>query len=386
LKKRAVVAALALLSIYSAAHFAASGVVQPLHNFASDFLSAFPSYRLTMLLGRSDVYVGSSAERWAWEFRVRSPMWHYGPLFHAVTFPLFAFGDLHAAYLAWLGATYAFLLAALAIAMRAFDLRGVRWIALIGILNFVPLYEAVTQRNIEVFELMLLFGAFALLRKGRQAPAGVLIGLAAMTKFLPLIFLPYFAIKRMWNALLAAIVTIVPVVIGAQCLFGWSHSGIVIQLREGSFVQSALNQSVSGMIIRLMEWSGTYSLALAATLSRMAMVAGLAGVSWLFVKARNCEQAEDLEWSVLIAAMVLLPPHNQQYYFLLLLFPFLALLARRVDLPWLAASFVLVGAPVPFRLFGANAFQLYLAWGIPFVGAAILTALSVRALRHAPCT
>ena len=35
-----------------------------------------------------------------------------------------------------------------------------------------------------------------------------LIGLAAMTKFLPLIFVPYFAVKRMWNALAASLVTI----------------------------------------------------------------------------------------------------------------------------------------------------------------------------------
>ena len=84
--------------------------------------------------------------------------------------------------------------------------------------------------------------------------------------------------------------------------------------------------------------------------------------------------------------MVLLPPHNQQYYFVLLLFPFLALLARRMALPWLAVSYLLVGAPLPFRLFGAGAFQLYLQAGIPFVGAAILAVLCVRALRHAQCT
>ena len=51
---------------------------------------------------------------------------------------------------------------------RVFDLRGVRWIALLGILNFVPLYEAITQRTVEIFELMLILAAFALMRTGRQ--------------------------------------------------------------------------------------------------------------------------------------------------------------------------------------------------------------------------
>src|SRR5437588_2223310 len=227
---------------------------------------------MSVLLGRTDMYVGSLAERWAWEFRVTAPMWHYGPLLHAITLPLFAFHDLRGAYLAWLFATYAFLLAAVAIVWRTFDLRGVRWIALLGILNFVPLYEALTQRNIEVFELMLIFGAFALLRERRQTAAGVLIGLAAMTKFLPLIFLPYFAIKRMWNALLASFITIAPIAMATESVFGWRHSGIVIQLRRGGLIRSELDQSLSGMIVRLLEWTHVYSPASAATLSRTAIV------------------------------------------------------------------------------------------------------------------
>ena len=79
-----------MLSLYSAAHFVLSGVLQPLRNFQSDFLAAFPSCRMSVLLGRTDMYVGSLAERWAWEFRVTAPMWHYGPLLHAITLPLFA--------------------------------------------------------------------------------------------------------------------------------------------------------------------------------------------------------------------------------------------------------------------------------------------------------
>lgn len=383
MKKRALfVAAL----IYSAAHFYVSGVRQPFRNFYSDFLGAFPSFQLSMMLNRSDLYVGSLAEHWAWEFRVHSPLWHYGPLFHLVTLPLFVSHDLRAAYVGWLLATYAFLLAALAITWRAFDLRGVRWIALLGVLNFVPLYEAITQRNIEIFELLLILGAFALMRTGHQTAAGVLIGLAAMTKFLPLIFVPYFAIKRMWNALVASLITLVPMTIATEWLFGWSHSGIVVQLRAGSFLRSELNQSLSGMIIRLLQWTHAYSPQSAATFSRIAILAALGGLSWLFLKTRDCDGIEDLEWSVLIAAMVLLPPHNQQYYLVLLIFPFLALLARRLELSWLAVSFLLVGAPLPFRLFGAGAFVVYLRAGIPFLGAALLAVLCVRAVRHAPCT
>jgi hypothetical protein len=383
--KKPAVAVLSALSLYSAAHFYVSGIRQPLHNFYSDFLGAFPSWRLSMLLGRMDFYRGSLAEVWATMFRPE-PLWHYGPIFHLITLPLFAFPDLHSAYVAWLFATYAFFVCALAVAWRAFDLRGVRWIAILGILNFVPMYEALTQRNIEIFELLLIFGAFALLRKGHQMPAGVLIGLAAMAKFLPLIFIPYFAVKRMWRALAASLITAEAIAVAAEAVFGWSHSGILVQLRQGSFLRGELNQSLSGMIIRLLQWTHAYSRFTAATLSRVAILASLAGLSWLFLKTRDCRGIEDLEWATLIVAMVLLPPHNQQYYLVLLIFPFLALLARRVELAWLAVAFFLAGAPLPFRIFGANAFSAYLRAGIPFVGASLLGILCVRALRHAPCT
>ena len=91
--------------------------------------------------------------------------------------------------------------------------------------------------------------------------------------------------------------------------------------------------------------------------------------------------------------MVLLPPHNEQYYFVFLLFPYLALLARelrpavrphRARRWWLAISFILTGTVVPLslisRLAGTNIFSMYLALGIPFVGAAILAAICIRAV------
>jgi hypothetical protein len=121
----------------------------------------------------------------------------------------------------------------------------------------------------------------------------------------------------------------------------------------------------------------------------------VAGVAWLFLRARNCAAIEDLEWSTLIAVMVLLPPHNEQYYFVLLLFPYFALLARelRPAAPphvarrvWLAISFLLTGAPVPLsilsRLTGMNIFSLYLVAGIPFVGAAILAVVCIGAVMN----
>ena len=434
--------------IYTAAHFVSSGIKQPLANFHGDFLASFPSWRLSILLGRQDLFKGSLAEEWArmvdpqlawvyaaarfvfsgikrgllasfpswrlsvWQGRLDlfkgslaelarmvwdpHPLWHYGPVEHLVTLPLFAFSDLRSAYTAWLVANYAFLIGCLALAFRAFHSGRSKWIwrsaVAIAVLNYGPLYEALTQRNIEIFELLLIFAAFALMLRGRQTASGFAIGLAAMTKFLPLIFLPYFVVKRRFRTLAASMLVIALIAVATEAVFGWRYSGIVVQLRRGGLIESELDQSLAGMVIRLFVWTGS-PLSLAMLISRGAIVLALAGLCWLFLRARNCIAIEDIEWSTLIVAMVLLPPHNENYYFVLLLFPYLALLARelRPGAPahrarrwWLVISFILTGTVVPMSalsaLTGKNIFSIYLQSGIPFIGAAVLATICVRAL------
>ena len=450
MRKNTGVLVVVLAWIYTAAHFVASGIKQPLGNFSGDFLASFPSWRLSVLLGRQDLFKGSLADKWArmpdpqlaWIYAVahlifsgikhafrasfpswRSsvwlgrldlfrgslaeewarmfgphPLWHYGPLEHLVTLPLFAFSDLRSAYTAWLIANYAFLIGILVLGFRVFHSGRSKWVwrsvAAMVILNYGPLYEALTQRTIEIFELLLIFGAFALLLRGRQAASGFAIGLAAMTKFLPLIFLPYFVVKRRFRTLAASILVIALIAIATEAVFGWRYSGIVVQLRRGGLIESQLDQSLAGMVTRLFVWTGS-SLSLAMLISRGAIVLALVGLCWLFLRVRNCVAIEDLEWSTLIVAMVLLPPHNQNYYFVLLLFPYLALLARELQpgapvhharRSWLAISFLLTGTVVPLsvlsRVTETNIFSTYLTLGVPFCGAAILAAVCVRAVLY----
>ena len=369
-------ALLGVATIYTAAHFYFSGIRQPLTNFSGDFLASFPSWRLSVLFGRLDLYKGSLAEFWAMRFGATHPLWHYGPVEHLVTLPLFAFGNLDSAYIAWLMANYVFLIAIIVLATTTF---GNRTLAILAILNYGPLFEALTQRTIELFELLLLFVAFALRR--RKIASGIAIGFAAMTKFLPLIFVPYLALKR---RAASALITIALIAIATQIVFDWRYSETAVQLRAGGMIHSVLDQSLAGMMRRL---------GAPHTVARVVILVALALLSWLFFRARNLSSIEDLEWSTLIVAMVLLPPHNEQYYFVLLLFPYLALAARELR-SWekwtLAVSFVLTGTLIPLsvvsRLTGTNAFGAYLALGIPFVGAAILAVLCVSGMSYAVLT
>ena len=368
--RRRLLAAAALL--YSALHFAASGIRQPLANFSGDFLAAFPSWGMSFFFGCLDLYNGTEASLWG-----PPPIWYYGPLLHALTAPMFAFPSLRSAYVAWLFVNYVFVAAAAAVAIWIVDdgrpRAATAVVVAFAFCNFNPLYEALTQRNIEIFELLLIFAAFAFLRRGRERACGAAIGLAATAKFLPVIFLPWLVLKRKWEALWMAVLVIFPIVVVTEFVLGWANNGTLMQLLAGGLIENELNQSLAGIAGRL---------GASSAIQTAAMAAGITAFCVLMFRVRHNEDSDDLEWGMLIVAMVLLPPHNQQYYFIFLLFPYLTLYARyRRRWSWRAVpaaiSFLLVAAPVPFSFLGPRAFPRYLQAGIPFAGAALLAAVLV---------
>lgn len=376
--------------IYSILHFALTGIRQPLSHFRGDFLASFPAWRVADLVGRLDMYRGSLAEKWG-----PPPIWHYGPVEHLITLPLFGFATLGSAYRCWLFVNYVFVAGILVLAIGIID----SWrptlktatIVVVIVLNFNPFYEGLTQRVIEIFELLLILCAFELDRKGRHTACGFAIGIASMAKFLPLIFLPYFVLKRNWRALGGALAAIIPIAIVTEFVLGWENSGILRQLRKGSFLLVDTNQSLSGAILRLLRW--THLPISGALVSRIAILICLIAVGALFVRTRTCVGSEDLEWATLAAVMILLPPHNQNYYLLFLLPGFLFLFARIARPSWagprwvvalLVCSFVITGLPFPVtvlsRMTGVDVFGAYLHFAVGFAGAAVFTAIVVREL------
>ena len=98
------------------------------------------------------------------------------------------------------------------------------------------------------------------------------------------------------------------------------------------------------MVARLLAWTHS-SLPLAAT-SRIAILVALAAFSALLFRVRRREGSEDVEFGLLLTAMVLLPPHNENYYLVFLLFPYLLLYARyRTQWSWRAALLALSFTP-----------------------------------------
>src|SRR4029079_1262215 len=200
LMRRKLLWAAALL--YSLAHFDVTGLPQPLQNFYGDFLASFPPRRLAMLAGRLDLWTGTLAQQWTHMWSWGHPdIWYYGPLEHLIAAPLLAFPSLRSAYIAWLFVNLIFVAITMAIAAKVVD---DALVVIVAFLNFNPLYEALTQRTIEIFELLLLFAACARCRRGRDGACGAALGAAAMAKFLPIAYLPWLVLKRKWRARIAA--------------------------------------------------------------------------------------------------------------------------------------------------------------------------------------
>ena len=377
----------AVIWAYSGLHFLKTGVSFALHNYYGDFLANFPAHAIAACVN-PDLFSGSLAEQW-----LPPPRWGYGPGMHLVTLPLLFLPTLRDAYLVWLFVNYVFLAVGCWLLFRlafqgSMTLPKVTMFGFL-VLNYYPLYEALIQRNIEIFEFLLIVGAMTQFSQRGDAIAGSLVGFAAMTKFLPGIFVPYFVLKGRWRATWAAVVVIGILGVLAQVTLGWEHNWVFIQLWKGSYLEYSLNQAVSGAVLRLARLAGLQDYGIA--LSRAILLILAMALAWVLVRFRSGGNWK-IEWSLLIVAMIMLPPHSQNYYLTFLLIPYAMLLGMVNDgvlQGWpskalIATSFVLTGWPIPLslldRALGRPAGDLLLSLSVSAVGVALLVVVLIRAL------
>ncbi|MBI4380685.1 MAG: DUF2029 domain-containing protein [candidate division NC10 bacterium] len=375
---------------YSAAHFLKTGVLLALQNHSGDFLASFPAHTIVTWINRPDLFSGSLAEHW-----FPPPRWGYGPGMHLVTFPLLFLPSLPDIYRIWLFINYGFLAVACWLLYRiAFPgPTGPAYVTMFGflVLNYYPLYEALIQRNIEIFELLLIVGAMTVYARRRDALAGGLVGFGAMTKFLPGIFVPYFVLKGRWRAAWTALVVIGIVAILAQVTLRWQYNSTFLNLMAGIYRESPLNQSVSGPVLRVARWAGFQGYGIALSWAIIFILG--AALCWVMLRFRSMGNWQ-IEWSLLIVAMIMLLPHNENYYLVFLLIPYAVLLGmvKNGAIPqWqskalIAASFVLTGWPIPLslldRALGRPAAELLLRLSVPVWGVGLLVVVLIKTLRE----
>ena len=222
-------AAWCVLVAYSAAHFLYSAVFNAWRTLSGDLLSAFPGPFTLRASHAWPWLTGDWIEsEMAWNGGPKILMWNYGPVLHIITLPFALASTYLQAMRLILLVDYGLVAATFALWIHLL-FPGRRqpfvWIGILCVwLNYFPLLEALTGREIEIFELFLITVGIWALRQHREIPAGVAFGVAAMTKFLPAVFIPYLFVKGYRRGGWVAALTALSIALIAQPLLGWQWS------------------------------------------------------------------------------------------------------------------------------------------------------------------
>lgn len=172
--------------------------------------------------------------------------------------------------------------------------------------------------------------------RGRAVAGGALIGFAAAVKVLPIFFLPYFAWKRWWRALGAALATGALASTAPALVYGWerfvAYARHWLALSAGSWPVRKGNQSVYAMVDRLythdaIVWSAAHKRLTASNDPVVAAIVYglLAVVVVLFLRAtRRGGRAPEsagvtMEVAIVLCVTVLFAPLAWKHYFVFLL-------------------------------------------------------------------
>lgn len=329
----------------------------------------FPNYYLAAQLAHQG-YDTSEAYDWRWLQREKdhraidqrivglAPITPFSTLF---VWPLTDLQPLRAKQV-WLVAQL-LLLIPTGWALRS--LTGLPWrrIALMAAVCF-PLHRNLLYGQFYILLLGMLVGACLAYRERRFGAAGVLIGLATLTKVFPVVFLIYFLRKRNLRALVAAVVTMALGTAGALAVFGWPMHRYYLQsvlpwtLRGEALPPYMLSAgSLSNLLHRLFlyepQWNpqpwhhAPLAYAVAGPLLEMLIL----GPAILLVSTLG-DRGEDrrwipLEWSLLVAATLTVSTSPASYNFTLLILPLAVVCGMRRPRMALLAWLLFLGIGYP---------------------------------------
>jgi len=218
------------------------------------------------------------------------------------------------------------------------DSRTRRDFILAGLLitfSFFPLYYSLYMGQVNALLFLCVALVLYFARRGRPWWAGFFIALAALIKIFPGVLILYFAAKRQFQPVIAAIVS--AIVLGAVSLTVCYPSVYVTyvsqvlprQIEGGAFWR---NQGLGGLFARLLtENEYVQPLANSPTLARaLAALTGLfvLGAALWLIARRNRSAPDDLQFGLLMVATLLALSKSWEYYAVMLLFAYFAILKR----------------------------------------------------------
>lgn len=126
---------------------------------------------------------------------------------------------------------------------------------LLGTLLFYPLLKGCVIGQIQTILSLAYTLAFYCWLRGKQRAAGALIGLMVLLKPQMSLLLIWFALRRRWGALIAALISIAAILPIALAIFGWQNNwDYLLVLSTLSRVGESLygNHSMNGLLNRLL--------------------------------------------------------------------------------------------------------------------------------------
>jgi Glycosyltransferase family 87 len=263
-----------------------------------------------------------------------------------------------------------------------------------------------TQINAQV--LFLVLWAFLLFRRRREVWGGLALALAASTKAVPVLLLPYLAYKRAWKAFgwtaafLVGLNVVLPgVVFGpARALAQWRTWRVVAARETADPTPHFMNQSFPAALKRLttavgsardpihyamVDWSG-------ATVRAVFVALALLAALWLAWQFRShpgdwSDRRTAAELAILLGAMVVVDPLAWKAHYVVLIVPYafvwwaLSRLPRdapgrtwRWTLWWGSFACITLSAPA---LVGRHARDVLESLNVILVGALLLLGLAL---------
>lgn len=293
-----------------------------------------------LVLQGADIYADSRPDVNTWP-----------PLYAVVCVPfaLLARVSVYLARAVWLGINFAcigalFRLAVALVHRRPLalgDVPGTVALASAAVLGPLVLSARFLLGNLDRLQINMvilaacLAGCLWILRE-RPVAGGALIGFAAAVKVLPIFFLPYFAWKRWWRALAAALTTgalasLAPILVyGPERFAGYVRHWVA--LSAGSWPVRKGNQSVYAMVDRLythdaLVWDASHKRLTASNDPVVALLVygllALVALAFLLVARRGgrtpTSPATTIEIAIVLCVTVLFAPLAWKHYFVFLL-------------------------------------------------------------------
>ncbi len=224
------------------------------------------------------------------------------------------------------------------------------------LLSFRPILGDLHHGNNNLIILFLIVSCLYAWRKGYDVLSGLILGLAIAYKVTPALFVPYFLYKRSWRTVGATFVglglflVVVPsAILGPtfnwQCLEMWWHRMLGPYLEQGVASQQEINQSMVGVLMRLLTdaqtGTGRYDVHLDVNLASWPpelvghLVKGLSlgcvGLLALLCRTRT-ERRDDPrlfgEFALVVLTMLFVSERSWKHHYVTLLFPYTYLVYR----------------------------------------------------------